>query len=134
MLARRAEDHGYVAVLAAEGYRLAKVLKGTRKLSTGGRLQPIGITINFSLSLTGFRGRKVDVRWELYDARGGGHVPLDWLANQRAFWLKGQAERDTASLTFWVPLPQVTGRFFVRLGVYDDNDTRLAYADTPRFD
>jgi hypothetical protein len=55
---------------------------------------------------------------------------LDWLRNEPAQWLKGEANKDTASDSFWVPLPNMRGTFFVRVGVYDEHGGRLTYKDS----
>jgi hypothetical protein len=86
--------------------------------------------VNFDVTLTGFRDRRANVRWSLFDARGGGPVPPEWLKGQVALWMEGQAQTDSGSGTFWVPLPKSEGPFFVRLGVYDEDGDRLDYEDT----
>ena len=91
------------------------------------------MTINFNVALTGFDGESADVRWSLYSKNGQRPVPRDWLRNQRALLLRGEAEKDTGSGEFWVPIPEVKGPFFIRIGVYDADRTRLDYADTPSF-
>lgn len=116
--------------------QLAKVFRGTRTRrarSDPSKRELVGVTINFNVALTGFRGESAEVRWSLYSKRGQRPVPRDWLRNQRALLLKGEAEKDHGSGEFWVPIPQVKGPFFIRLGVYDARGGRLDYADTPSF-
>jgi hypothetical protein len=114
--------------------QLVKLLASTRTLASGGgKVQPVGVTVNYNVSLTGFRGRTVTVRWSLYSAEGG-VVPRDWLRNRPIRWLKGEAEKDSASDSFWVPLPKIGGRFFVRIGLYKEDGVRLDYADTEEFE
>jgi len=116
--------------------QLAKVFRGTRTAparSDPSKRDLIGVTINFNVSLTGFDGESADVRWSLYSKSAQRPVPRDWLRNQRALLLRGEAEDDTGSGEFWVPIPQVKGPFFIRIGVYDTDETRLDYADTPSF-
>jgi hypothetical protein len=116
------------------GTRLAKLLAGTRTHEIAqGKVEPMGVTVNYNVSLKGFRGRKVDVRWSLYDANGGHKVPRDWLRDQDIRWWKGEAEKDSASDSFWVPLPKISGPFFIRVGVYDEDGVRLDFKDTPSF-
>lgn len=100
----------------------------TRPVS-GNSVQPVGVTVNFNVSLTGFKGRTVAVRWSLHHA-GGGRVAREWLRNQPALWLVGEAERDSAGSDFWVPLPKTKGPFFVQVGVYDEDGVRLDFAET----
>jgi hypothetical protein len=116
--------------------RLAEVFKGTRteaSASDPGTRELVGATVNFNVALTGFRGAVADVRWSLYSARPGGHVPGDWLRNQRVLLLRGEADKDRAGGEFWVPLPEVEGPFFIRVGVYDEDGVRLDYANTRDF-
>lgn len=113
----------------ARAQALLKVLRGTRtRPSEDGRLAPVGVTVSFDAALEGFSGRQADVRWSLYDARGAGRVPRDWLVNRRAV----QLTDESASDDFWVPLPKLRGPFFVRIGVYDGR-SRLTFRDSRRF-
>ena len=116
--------------------QLAKVFRGTRTAparSDPSKRDLVGVTINFNVSLTGFDGESADVRWSLYSKSAQRPVPRDWLRNQRALLLRGEAEKDKGSGEFWVPIPEVKGPFFIRIGVYDGDGTRLDYADTPSF-
>jgi hypothetical protein len=140
-------EHVYLGVFNEDGSisevipddfasRLAKLLAGTRMnpaSSGGGEVEPVGVTVNYNVSLTGFRGHRVSVRWSLYRAAAGVQVPRDWLRNQPVRWLEGEADKDSASDSFWVPLPEIEGPFFVRVGVFDQDDVRLDYADTSSF-
>jgi len=47
-------------------------------------------------------------------------VPRKWLSEQKVGWWKGGAEEDSASDSFWVPLPTTTGPFFIRPSIYDE--------------
>ncbi len=114
----------------ARARALLKVLRGTRtRPSEDGRLAPMGVTVSFDATLAGFSERRADVRWSLYDARGAGRVPRDWLLNRRAL----QLTDESASDDFWVPLPKRRGPFFVRIAVYDDDGNRLTFRDSRRF-
>ena len=93
---------------------------------------PVGVTVNYNISLTGFRGRKVTIRWSLQRA-GGNPVPLSWLTNEPIHWLRGEADKDSASDSFWVPIPDAKGPFKVRLGVYKEDNVRLDYEDSRSF-
>jgi hypothetical protein len=113
--------------------QVAELLAGTRTLQLPSGVQPLGVTVNYKISLTGFRGRKVDVRWALHRP-GGGRLPQDWLKNQRAALLEGEADKDSASPSFWVPLPaNVEGPFFIRLTVTNQAGVPLDRANTEPF-
>jgi hypothetical protein len=111
--------------------RMALILAGTRtRAADEGRAQLLGATVNFDVTLRGFRDRKAAVGWSLFDARAGGPPPPVWLKGQVALWLEGQAQTDSGSGTFWVPLPESQGPFFVRVAIYDEDGDRLDYEDT----
>jgi hypothetical protein len=133
----RNEDGSSAQVDAATvANRLKKLFAAirTQEVPSGGaRVEPVGVAVNYNITLTGFRGHKVQVRWSLHRAGSGAQVPREWLRNRPFRWLKGEAERDSASDSLWVPLPDFQGPFFVRLGVYDEDGVRLDYADTSRF-
>ena len=109
--------------------RLEKIFIGTRKRDG----QMVGVTVNFRISMTGFDDGTADIRWSLYSAKSDVPVPRDWLRLRPALSLRGEAPQDSGSDEFWVPIPNVKGPFFVRLGVYDEDNQRLDYADTARF-
>jgi hypothetical protein len=97
--------------------------------------EPLGVTVNFNVTLTGFRGDSADVRWSLY-AEDGGSVPEEWARNQHVLTLKPRAQQDVESPDFWIPLPPPRSRgrrFFVRVGVYDEDGTPRAEKDTEPF-
>jgi hypothetical protein len=109
-----------------------ELLASSRMQPVSGGQAPVGVTVNYNISLTGFRGRTVTMRWSLYGA-GGSVVPLRWLKNEPIHWLRGEADKDSASDSFWVPIPKAKGPFKVRLGVYKGDNVRLDYADSEGF-
>ena len=114
--------------------QLTKILTGIRtEPLPSGQTQPVGMTVNYKITLTGFRGRIAVVRWGLH-RRTGGKVPPPWLKSQVASRLKGEAEKDTATPQIWVPLlPKDKGSFFIRLEVFNELGERLDFKDTPDF-
>jgi hypothetical protein len=111
---------------------LVKLLKATRmeRLESGKR-RPVGVIVNCRISLTGFTWRKVDVRWTLRRTSGG-LLPHAWLRGQRAALLRGEAEKDSASPSFWFRFRCSTGRS-IRLTVRNENGVPLDRADSRRF-
>lgn len=102
-----------------------------RQVSPGAS-QPLGVTVNYKLTVTGFRRRTVRVRWELHRG-GGGQLPFEWLRKQRPISLVGEADRDSVSPNLWVPMPIGKGPFFIRLIVENEDGVPLDRANTPRF-
>ena len=125
----RSDDSGERAQAVLAALRQTR----TRAAKSGGRLEPVGVSVSFEVTLEGFSGRRVDVSWSLYRARGGGRVPYSWLINHPVLQLTGEAENDTASKEFWVPLPKKRQRFFVRISVLTQNGTKLTFKDTRSF-
>ena len=62
---------------------LTRSSRGRGPLETGsGTKEPVGATVNYRISLTGFNGREVDVRWELH--RPDGPMPAAQVAEEPA--------------------------------------------------
>lgn len=98
------------------------------------KLSPLGVVVNFSAQIDGYRGKESVVRWSLFDARERTRMPQPWLRNRVALRLIPEAGSDRGSLAVWVPLPRPRGPYFVRLELLDDRGNRLAKADTKGFD
>ena len=113
--------------------QLVKFFKEVRKRQLkSGVSQPLGVTVNYKLTMTGFRGRAVRVRWELH-RQGGGGLPHDWLKKQRPARWEAEADQESVSPNVWVPLPHTKGPLFVRLIAEDEDGVPLARSNTPRF-
>jgi hypothetical protein len=122
--------HRERSIQAEFSRRLRRLLAASRMQAiAGGKVVPVGVTVNYDVSLTGFRGHTVTVRWSLHRLAGG-TLPLDWLRSEAAKRLRGEADKDSASDSFWVPLPRMGAPFFVRLELYDEDGVRLTYRDT----
>lgn len=98
------------------------------------RLSPLGVVVNFSAQIDGYRGKRAVVRWSLFDARERTRMPQAWLRNRPALRLVPEAGSDRGSPAVWVPLPRERGPYFVRLELFDDRGNRLDKADTKSFD
>jgi hypothetical protein len=129
------DEHGSPARVESSvvAGRLAKLLTASRMQPTAGGNVPVGVTVNYDISLTGFRGRRVIVRWSLYSVPNGKPVPEGWLRDEPVHWLRGEANKDSASDSFWVPLPKIGGPFYIRVGVFDDDDVRLDFENSSSF-
>ena len=97
-----------------------------------GKSELLGVTVNYKLTVTGFRGRTVRVRWELRRPRGG-ELPNQWLNKQPPRSWVGEADTDSVSPNVWIPLPVTKGWFFVRLIAEKEDGTPLVRADTTKF-
>ena len=116
--------------------RLTEIFNATRtrrSKSDPGKRELIGVTVDFNVQLTGFRGETVDIRWELLTDGGDAEVPSALSGRERVLLLKGEADKDTAGDEFWVPMPKAKGPYVIRIGVYDKKNTRLDFAVTDPF-
>jgi hypothetical protein len=129
-----------MAMLAAEDVspsetadQLVKFFTEVRKhpLPTG-KSEPLGVAVNYKLTVTGFRDRMVRVRWELHRPEGG-ELPQEWISKQRPTSWVGEADTDSVSPNLWVPLPVTSGPFFIRLIAEDEDDSPLDRANTRKF-
>jgi hypothetical protein len=139
---QRCEDLGSVAGqttggepgdVEARANAIAAALNETRTVpGQDGRLEPLGVAVTVQVTVTGLEGEEADVTWSLRHGDGG-RLPHVWLRNRPVIHLTGEAESDSGSAEFWVPLPKrPRGPYFVRIGMYDADGTPLTFANTDR--
>jgi hypothetical protein len=86
------------------------------------------VVVTIQATVTGLEGERADVTWSLRHADGR-RLPHQWLRNRGVLTVKGEAEKDTGSAEFWVPLPRrPRGPYFVRIALNDDEGTPLTFA------
>jgi hypothetical protein len=74
-----------------------------------------GIYLEFDISITGFEGKRLPLRWILLDQRSNN------LVNQaEALRIRPRAEDDAGTWFTWVPIPKSDHTYVVRLQLYDD--------------
>lgn len=110
-----------------------EMFEQTRTVPSGGKTEPVGVTVDFDVGAVGYKGDRLDVRWSMFSASTKRRVPRPWLRNRRALLLEPEADDDKGSGSFWVPLPRGDGRWFVRVSLYDKRGQRITYADTEKF-
>jgi hypothetical protein len=117
----------------ARANAIAAALNETRTVpGKNGRLEPVGVAVTVQVTVTGLEGEDADVTWSLRHGDGG-RLPHVWLRNRRVIKLTGEAESDSGSAEFWVPLPKrPAGPYFVRIGMYDEDGTPLTFANTDK--
>jgi hypothetical protein len=96
--------------------------------------QPVGVIVNYHITLTGYVDQPVVVRWSLWSLKSGSvtGLPEQWLRNRPIQTLIGQAVTDSAGPEFWIPLPTEAGPFEVEIGAYGSSG-RLDYRDSRPF-
>jgi hypothetical protein len=132
---RSAQPDEEEAVVSAR--RFIRVLRDTRlrTIVRGGRrvTEPLGIAVTVEAVVEGYRGKRVDVHWSLHRASSGRASTRAWLANRRVLRRTLEADSQRISADFWVPLPRSHARSFIRVGIYDQQGSRVTYRDTKRF-
>jgi hypothetical protein len=137
---QRCEDLGSVAGettggepgdVEARADAVAAALNETQTVrGADGRLEPLGVAVTVRVTVTGLEGEDADVTWSLRHGDGG-RLPHVWLRNRRVIKLTAEAESDSGSAEFWVPLPKrPRGPYFVRIGMYDEDGTPLTFENS----
>ncbi len=95
-------------------------------------LNRVGKVISFDISVIGFKGKRLPIRWSTH-FENGEVVPDERLKNQLALELQSDECHDGGRRAIWTPLPAETGTFFVRITLADRHGEELAAVDTPLF-
>jgi hypothetical protein len=82
--------------------------------------------------MVGLRDQQVDIGWSLQGARSA-RVPSGWLRDYTAISVRSDADSETASGQFWVPLPPRLGPYYIRIEAYGKDNSRLDYRETEPF-
>jgi hypothetical protein len=117
------------AATAARELRAAE--REWRERNRDGRPQLVGVEVDYRLDLKGFAGKKVTVKYTIYEA--GRHLSEDWWGLRVAD--QGTEPREpVASIPekLWALIPQVPGTYYLHLELYSGG-TELEDADTPKF-
>jgi hypothetical protein len=67
-----------------------------------------GVFLQFRIETTGFKGKELPLKWELFDAKSGNQV-----GESKSTFVEPGANTDSLSWHAWVPLPGRKGPFFV---------------------
>lgn len=118
---------GGARVSQGEAHAILAVFGRTRMRAR----QPVGVSVSYAVTLSGFVGHRVDVRWTLWSVPHGAgsttELPEQWLQNRRVETLVGQAVNDAANPQFWIPIPVDPGPFQVEVAAYDSSGVRLSH-------
>lgn len=105
----------------------------TRTSASGAQAEPVGRLIDVGVRLEGLDDECIQLAWSLYDEPTGDVVPERWLRFRTGLRFVVDGDEQFASEQFWVPLPRRGGRFFVRMGLFKEDGTRLAIGRSPPF-
>ncbi|MEV4702431.1 hypothetical protein [Actinoplanes sp. NPDC049316] len=92
---------------------MVKNLRTTRP-SRGAKPEPVGAVVTAGVDLRGLRGRPVHLTWSLWEKNKDTQLYRQWLNDRLAYRMTASSDHDTASLDFWIPLPDSRGSFVVR--------------------
>lgn len=109
--------------------RLVNILKETR---TTGAKEPLGVVVAVDVELVDMRDKSVFVSWSMWQVGGAKRLYGEWLNTNFAYRLRATSDHDSASLNFWIPLPQTAGPYFIRTTLVADGNT-IASANSEHF-
>jgi hypothetical protein len=89
------------------------------------KLAERGAMLQFRVSITGFEGRALVLKWELFDAAAGHQV-----AESLDRSIKPTTRTNTANQRFFVPLPQKAGSYYAVVELLEQKKTHLLPLDT----
>lgn len=114
--------------------RRDELLQGEPRSSVAAALRLPGDLAYVASTVEGFKHGSVSLRWSLYEARSGRRVHGESFADVPAARLDLDAPTDRTMQLVWIPSPPPgRGPYFVRVGLYDQNDTPLDIADSRCF-
>jgi hypothetical protein len=73
-----------------------------------------GVFVEFDVSITGYKGQPLPLRWSLFDAVSGAEV-----SEAKGTTLRAEASIDRATWHIWAPLPRRRGTFFLLIQLFD---------------
>jgi hypothetical protein len=87
-----------------------------------------GVFAEFDVSIEGFEGIDLPLRWSLHDVSGG------QVSESKSTILRAEAPSDRATWHVWAPLPRRQGSFFLLIQLFDaDGVVPLDRAQTDPF-
>jgi hypothetical protein len=105
-----------------------------QRLSTGTlsrvQLRSAGVLVAFHYEITGFRGRRLPLRWELND-----NATSRLLAEDQALSIIPSTNDEARDWYVWVPVPKTRRTYYITVTIYQPQKQRvpLKHFDTPPF-
>ena len=90
-----------------------------------------GALLNFRVAITGFKGKHLKLKWELFDDASGAQV-----GESKAIVITPTNRTNVANWQFWIPLPKRRGPFFAVVELLEKKEhynLKLDSRETPRF-
>jgi hypothetical protein len=96
---------------------------------TRAQLERRGALVQFRVSITGYKGRELILKWELFDAASG-----DQIDESKATAIRPTSETSEANWPFWIPLPAREGPFFAVVELLEQQEHTTIPLDTHQTD
>ena len=116
-----ADQNGHALPVQEAARNLADRLEQVRSLPNQGKRDALGVRVSVDLELQGLRGVDLYLYWRLLPA-GSNPVPENLAVATPACMITAGTDRDFASVSDWVPLPEDPGPYKVELLVTDGTD------------
>jgi hypothetical protein len=84
-----------------------------------------GALIRFRVAITGFEGKRLILKWELFNRASG-----EQINESKATSIRPTTETNEAIWYFWVPLPRRPGRFYAVVELSQQKKSHLLGLDT----
>jgi hypothetical protein len=88
-----------------------------------------GALLRFRVSITGFEGDRLILKWELFEAASG-----EQISESKATTITPTTETNEANWHFWVPLPRRAGEFYAVVELKQQKKHHLLALDTLQTD
>ena len=112
------------------GHYLARIDQPTTSF-TRTRLAERGVLVEFRVAITGFKGRDLRLKWELFEDATGAQ-----LAESKAISIRPTNEKNEARWPFWIPVPHRAGPYYAVVELLEQKahySLQLDSIETPRF-
>ncbi len=96
----------------------------------------VGNVFTVRVETKGFYGKRLPLRWTIFDADSRSALANDRFNNQLAATFRPTSaggEGQKGSVRLWIPVPSRAGSFFVRFDLYDDQGDLLDTEDDDPF-
>ncbi|HKG42673.1 MAG TPA: hypothetical protein VKB10_00340 [Gaiellaceae bacterium] len=92
---------------------------------TARQLARRGALLRFRVAVTGFEGKRLILKWELFDRADGKQIN-----ESKATTVTPSTETNEAIWYFWVPLPRRRGKFYAVVELKQEKKNHLLSLDT----
>jgi hypothetical protein len=92
---------------------------------TEAQLARRGALLRFRVQITGFEGKRLILKWELFNDASG-----DQIDESKATTITPTTETNEANWAFWVPLPRQAGRYYAVVELKQQKTDSLLALDT----